>query len=255
MRKADYSRIAPFSDRARRLSEENVERWLGLIAERSRASAGARVLDLGCGTGRFALPMAQRLGYQVTGADASAEMLAKARAKDPDGLVTWGRQDAQALTYPDAAFDVVFLSHLLHHVDSPPAVIGECRRVLRPQGTIAIRYGAIELIRDDPIHRFFPETVAIDEARTPTVEQTEAWLRDAGFSAIHTEIVDQQTYGAADALLAAVRKRSTSVLSLISQEAFADGLRRLTDHVEKAHDDPWLLLDRMALTVGHKAIA
>ena len=47
------------------------------------------------------------------------------------------------LIYGDGAFDVVFMSHLLHHVDSPEAVIGECYRVLNTYGVLIVRYGAI----------------------------------------------------------------------------------------------------------------
>jgi len=41
-----------------------------------------RFLDLGCGTGRFSIPVAERLGYLVTGADNSEEMLARAKSKE-----------------------------------------------------------------------------------------------------------------------------------------------------------------------------
>ena len=252
MKKADYARIASFYDKARSLSEQNASLWLGRISKRSRASQGAHVLDLGCGTGRFALPMARRLGFDVTGADASSEMLAKAREKDPDGVVTWDRQDAERLTYPDGCFDMVFMSHLLHHVDSPSRVLSECHRVLKPSGAVLIRYGAIEQIRDDVEHTFFPDALAIDEARTPTVPLTEKWLRDAGFLDIQSEEIVQQTYQTGVAHLKAVEARSTSVLSMISQEAFENGVGDLARYVEQNPDDPWLLCDRMTLTAGYK---
>jgi len=57
MRKADYSRIAESYDRGRSLSEQNMEMWLALVSRYSGAQEGAEVLDLGCGTGRFALSL------------------------------------------------------------------------------------------------------------------------------------------------------------------------------------------------------
>src|SRR5512136_730128 len=130
MKKADYSKIAPLYDKGRVLSEQNIELWLDAVARLSKAPEGARLLDIGCGTGRFAMPLAEKLHFKVTGADFSKEMLDKAREKDIGGLIIWDKQDAQNLTYPDNAFDIVFMSHLLHHCDNPEKVIRECFRVL-----------------------------------------------------------------------------------------------------------------------------
>ena len=252
MRKADYGRIAAFYDRGRSLSEQNMEMWLALLLKYSGVGKGARVLDLGCGTGRFAIPMAGQLGFEVVGADSSPEMLAEARTKDTAASVRWDVQDAQHLAYPDASFDAVFMSHLLHHVDSPPEVVSQCRRVLRSRGVVLVRYGAIEHIRDDVEHTFFPEVLAIDEARTLSVPAVADLLREAGFSDIVSEEVEHQTCETGAARLELARVRHTSVLTMISEQAFEEGMRRLTEHVASNSDDPWLLFDRMTLTVGRR---
>lgn len=252
MRKADYSRIAESYDRGRSLSEQNMEMWLALVSRYSGAQEGAEVLDLGCGTGRFAIPMAAQLHFWVTGADSSPEMLGRAREKDTTALVSWDQEDAQKLTYPDASFDAVFMSHLLHHTDSPPSVVTECWRVLRSSGVLLVRYGAIEQIRDDVEHTFFPGVMAIDEARTLSVGTVEGLMRVAGFSDVISEEVVQQTCETGAARVELDRVRHTSVLTMISEEAFQEGIRRLTVYVTSNPDDPWLLFDRMTLTVGHK---
>jgi len=252
MTKADYSKIASSYDKGRSLSEQNMATWLNLIAKLSGASKGTRVLDLGCGTGRFSLPIANRLGFEVTGVDSSAEMLAKAQQKDSNSDVDWMLEDASALTFSDGSFDVVFMSHLLHHVDSPLTVLKECHRVLVPSGVILIRYGAMDQVRNDVEHTFFPQVTEIDEPRTPTLELTERWLLDAGFANIFSEEVVQQTYGTASAHLDAARVKSTSVLNMISAESFEVGIQRLAEYVEKNPDDKWLLFDKMMMTVGYK---
>jgi len=252
MIKADYSKIASFYDKGRSLSEQNTVLWLDRIAELSGASRGARVLDLGCGTGRFSLPMANRLGFDVTGADSSADMLARAKQKDADSEVSWMLVDAHALTFPEDSFDVVFMSHLLHHVDSPLTVLQECHRVLAPSGVVLIRYGAMDQIRHDVEHTFFPQVIEIDEPRTPTRESTEQWLLEAGFVDLSSEEIVQQTYQTGAAHLNAARAKSTSVLSMISEESFQAGIQRLAEHVDRNSDDEWVLLDRMTLIVGHK---
>ncbi len=252
MSKADYSKIASFYDKGRSLSEQNTAIWLTLIEKLSRASKGARVLDLGCGTGRFSLPMARRLEFDVIGADSSVEMLAKAQQKDSGSEVSWMLADASALPFSKGSFDLVFMSHLLHHVDNPLTVVEECYQVLAPSGILLIRYGAMEQIRDDVEHTFFPQVIEIDEPRTPTRELVEGLLLRAGFEDLFSEEVVQQTYQTGIAHLDAARAKSTSVLSMISEDSFKTGISRLAKHVAKNPEDECLLFDRMTLTVSHK---
>lgn len=253
MRKADYHNIALSYDQGRPLLEQNLDLWLELVARFSKMSEGARMLDLGCGTGRFSIPMATRLHFNVTGADSSKEMLDKAREKDTGRLVKWDMQDAEGLSYPDESFDIVFMSHLLHHVDDSGRVLSDCRRVLTTPGVILIRYGAIEQIRGDVEHTFFPEARVIDEARTPTVTTVEKWLAEADFHNIVSEEIVQKTFEAGKEHLSMARLRGTSVLTMISPEAFEKGINDLTKYVEDNPDDPWLLHDGMTLTAGYKS--
>ena len=252
MKKADYRRIADTYDVARPLFEENLERWMTLISERIGLRQRVELLDLGCGTGRFSIPIASRLGYSVTGADNSEEMLEKGRTKKGGERVRWSMQDATRLSFPNASFDVVFMSHLLHHLDEPPDVVRECSRILRSGGMILNRHGPMEDIRDDPEHRFFPGSVEIDEARTPMVEQIEEWFEVAGFNEISTEVIAQQTYKSAEERLGNAGRRCTSVLSLVDQSAFEEGLEAFRLYVSDNPNDPWLLKDKIALTAGRK---
>ena len=198
--------------------------------------------------------MAIRLKLEMTGADISLPMLEQARQKDSAGLVRWDGLDAERLPYPDESFDLVFISHLLHHVGSPLGVLRNCFRVLKPDGIVMLRYGAIEQIRDDVEHRFFPEALEIDEKRTPTVAQVESWLDDAGFADLKSEEIVQKTYLSAAARLESVKLKGTSVLNLISDKSFRDGIRQLARYIYQNRDDSWLLHDKLTLSVGYKKL-
>ncbi|MFC1525597.1 class I SAM-dependent methyltransferase [Candidatus Latescibacterota bacterium] len=251
--KADYSTIAQFYDVGTGLSQDTLEMWLDLIADLGGAREGSRVLDLGCGTGRFALPMAHRLGFEVAAVDASAEMLSKARAKPGSDLVKWECMRADHLEYPHASFDAIFMSHLLHHVDDPPAVLTECYRVARPSGgAVLIRYGAMDQIHGDVVHTLFPEAMDIDTPRTPTVDGVEQWVSSAGFRRISTREVVQQTYQTGEDCLAAIRAKHISVLTLMSDLAFTTGVERLAQRAREDPTDPWLLHNSLTLTVGYR---
>ncbi|MDG3004056.1 class I SAM-dependent methyltransferase [Paludisphaera mucosa] len=95
--------------------------------------AGLRVLDLGCGKGRFARAL-QDHGATVTGLDLSTAMLAEA-----DGIARV-RGSARSLPFPSGSFDAVIAVEVFEHLD--PATwdetIAEASRVLTPRGALAI---------------------------------------------------------------------------------------------------------------------
>lgn len=181
-------------------------------------------------------------------------MLAKTKEKQGADIVIWDYQDVEHLTYPNDSFDVVFASHLLHHVDSPLRVLRECKRVLRSSGAMLVRYGAIEHNRNDVEHTFFPETLAIDESRTPTLETVESWLTDIGFAEVCSRTIVQQTYQTRIEHLNAAKVKHTSVLTMITQEAFERGLHRLEEYIKNHPDDKWLLMDSITMIVGYKTV-
>ena len=253
MRKADYGQIAATYDAARPLSDQNLDLWVDLISRRIGSRRRIEFLDLGCGTGRFTFAIAARPGYSVTGADVTIEMLRKAREKEEISRISWMAHDAVFSPYLAESFDAVFMSHLLHHVHKPKDVVRECYRILKPAGVVLNRYGAIENIRDDPEHRFFPETVEIDEARIPSTQQVQDWFTDAGFKEISSETIYQHTYESVKEILDRMTLKPTSVLTLISQSAFEQGLERLQRYLSSNPNDPWLYQDRLTLSVGRKS--
>lgn len=106
------------------------------IADRIRAAIRgrpARVLDVGCGAGFLSNALA-KLGHDVTAIDVSEASLRVAARHDPTGSVRYAVGDANALTFPDGAFDVVCSMDFLEHVERPAAVITEAARVLTPGG-------------------------------------------------------------------------------------------------------------------------
>jgi len=114
------------------VSEQVGEAMADAIGERN-----ARVLEIGVGTGRIALPLVRR-GFCLTGIDLSSPMLSKFQEKlrgeaaDCASRLALVRGDATQLPFPEATFDAVVEVHVLHLVPDWRRALDEMRRVLRP---------------------------------------------------------------------------------------------------------------------------
>lgn len=101
------------------------------------AQPGERILDLGCGDGPIAGSLMDQ-GCSVKAVDASADMVAGARALGVDAKV----MDGHALTF-DAEFDAVFSNAALHWMTDPDAVIAGVARALKPGGRFVAEQGGM----------------------------------------------------------------------------------------------------------------
>jgi 2-polyprenyl-3-methyl-5-hydroxy-6-metoxy-1,4-benzoquinol methylase len=101
-----------------------------------RVERGDRVLDVGCGEGRFAAALVAA-GAQVTAIDVAEEPLRRAREIGAElelALVA----DGGPWPLPDASFDVVWAGEVIEHVADTTAWLSELRRVLRSGGRLVL---------------------------------------------------------------------------------------------------------------------
>ncbi len=100
---------------------------------------GGRLLDIGCGDGRFSRAVAG-LFKAVSGIDINSKRIEQARAFEREaGLaIDFRVGPAEHLPYADSSFDVVTFSNSLHHVTAPAAALQEAVRVLRDGGVLYV---------------------------------------------------------------------------------------------------------------------
>jgi SAM-dependent methyltransferase len=203
--------------------------------------AGRRVLDIGCGTGRFATLLAAEHGARVWGIDPSPEMLAVARRRASRSVgFRVGR--AEELPFKDGWFERATMWLVTHLVDRP-AAFGEARRVLAGDGRFVVA-------TFDPAHfdcfylnRVFPSLQAIDRARFPRPKELTGALDAAGFGDVRLRPLCQRGCIEKAEALERVRGRHISTLRLLSDTEFEEGLaraeRELPNRIEYTLD--WLI--------------
>ncbi len=115
------------------------------LADTGLFAAGASVLDIGCGPGRFWAAAAKALppGIALTLADLSPGMVGEAvkNATGAGGMwrsVTGAVADVCVLPFADDGFDIVTAMHMLYHAPDKDRAVAEIARVLKPGGTLIV---------------------------------------------------------------------------------------------------------------------
>lgn len=105
-----------------------------LIIDRAGISAGKKVLEFGCGTGLFTRAFVET-GAELTGLDLSPDLIAEA-AQKPAKNIIYMVGDVERPDFPEASFDAVVGSSILHHVNAEVA-LRAAHKVLKPGSRVA----------------------------------------------------------------------------------------------------------------------
>ena len=142
----NFDDAAEYYDSTRSLPPQVADQVTELLL--AELAEGGCCLEIGIGTGRIALPLAQR-GVDISGVDISSAMLARLEEKANDlGVVVPARiADATALPFEDGSFDAAIACHVFHLVRDWPTAVRELARVVRPGGVILVEAGSCGGIR------------------------------------------------------------------------------------------------------------
>jgi ubiquinone/menaquinone biosynthesis C-methylase UbiE len=158
----------------------------------SELQADSQVLELGIGTGRIAIPLAERI-RRVSGVDLSRPMMETLKNKmaGTSVRIDVAQADVVHLPFPDERFDLIYAVHVLHLVNGWRAAVAEARRALKSGGYVFINWH--RRIPDSPNALLRKELRRLAEARgvntrRPGAQSEEEIREELGWAA-ETRIV------------------------------------------------------------------
>jgi ubiquinone/menaquinone biosynthesis C-methylase UbiE len=227
----DYSQQAQTYDRTRSASPTVLAALRGAID----AAPGRRLADIGGGTGNYALALAE-LGWVPLVIDPSPEMLEQAEAKGLETLLA----PAEQLPLGDQSFDAALMVSMLHHSDDPAAAIDEARRILRPNGRLAIKMFTREDVEDLWLNDYFPSTRSWMDETHPPLSEFQQQLPGAEISRLRFPDLSDASMAALAShprlLLEERWRRQTSYFERLERdhrEELDAGLKRLANDLDK----------------------
>ena len=188
-----FDRAASFYDQTRPLAEP-IEKP-GMQAILDVTGPGARILDVGTGTGRISIPLLQR-GLDLVGCDISSKMLKRLQEKFPPARIA--QADATYLPFPSAHFEFVMTVHILHLIPSWRDVLREIWRVLQPGGAYlnVKTWGSSGTSIRDRLRIFWRDWLEREgfNANNPGLHDQAEFTRELGSMGAHLSEVEVMRY-------------------------------------------------------------
>jgi predicted TPR repeat methyltransferase len=137
------------------------------------------LLDVGCGTGRYSIPLAKKFNYSITGIDTSMQMLDKARRKLPRGQ--WIKSDIQSFAHGGCLdpSDIILCAYSLHLLDWH-SLLGLLAPQLASKGLLIVITYPPETFEHALYHSFIPGLREIDQNRFPGTANIVSRMEELG---------------------------------------------------------------------------
>jgi ubiquinone/menaquinone biosynthesis C-methylase UbiE len=248
----DYDKypIAPEYNRGRQLPEQTMQQWLHAISDSIPTEDISRIIDLGCGTGRFSSALATHYQASVVGVDPSRTMLAQTPKSDPIQGVQFLQGQAEAIPCSTKTIDLVFVSMVYHHIQDRSKALAECWRVLKPQTYLCIRNSVTDYVEQTTYLRYFPTAKQINEQRLLSKTTLIAEILHAGFTLMTDAVISQVFARTLAEYAAKIGQRTLSDLNLISDQEFTTGMQALK--YDAQHGDKQPVYEPIGLFVFQK---
>jgi ubiquinone/menaquinone biosynthesis C-methylase UbiE len=184
------------------------------------SSPQTRIIDIGCGTGRYALRLASATGAQIFASDLSWAMVEKGRQKKNASELHWSLGDACELPFAGERFDLALLFQVLHMLRDKKKALEEAYRILRPGGHCLILTHSRSQLDRLTLFRFFPEARKLNKRRMLSLTKLKKLVQEIGFHHVRTEEFAATATYSHDAFLEKVRSKPNTSLRSMSDADF-----------------------------------
>ena len=232
----DNTGIAAVYDSGRGYDPEILQQWLKLLSDHVPKDGISRIIDLGCGTGRFTEPLSVHFEAEVVGIDPSEKMLEQARRKNSGSPVRFKQVSGGKLPIETYSADMVFMSMVFHHLPDPEHTMRECHRILRDGGYVCIRDSTLDVAETFPYMRFFREIRPIVEEQLISRVQMKRIIEDAGFKTVTHKAVTHQMAPDWRSFADKMALRADSFVARLPDDDFETGMTVLRAYAE--HEAP-----------------
>jgi len=234
MDSVNFDRGADVYDATRGFPDGVAEQVGEFIAQNANLSKTDRVLEIGIGTGRIALPLAPHVDF-VAGADISIEMMKVLLNKRRNESVFPLLADAHDLPYASDSFDAVLIVHVLHLVSDPVKILRDVQRVLKPGGQLLHCFNDRSGGYINPVVKAWNDNRP-KRKRGYNWRQTGDAIKETGWTQ-HEEVTYTYSYSETpQTLLDAVKTRAWSSLWDTSDADIAPAINAITEAVKEHYN-------------------
>jgi len=208
----------------RALRPEQLDLWSALLRAELGPGRPRRILDLGCGTGRFSGMLRNLFAALVVGIDRSERMLATALTDPGWPGIRWIRGSLEALPIRDHSADLAFMFLVYHHLGDRPGALRECARVLARDAALLIVNSTLESLDSYLWLPFFPSARGIDRARLPSRSGLVETAQGARLRLCWRRTIMNPVASSLRTYADRIASRTISTLQLVPDEEFAKGI-------------------------------
>lgn len=249
-----FDRIAERYDQTRGFPSGVAADVAAGLAHEAGLVPGMRMLEIGVGTGRIAVPVATHVfGLHYVGADISSAMMRQLRAKlKPATSIDLLQSDATRLPFSNSSFEVALEVQVLHLVSSVEQAIEELWRVLRPGGLFLRGYTDYDEDSDFIELRYHRWHQIVDELSDKPLYASDSRSKIKEtitpiFGLVRTvALVEWYEHSTPRSIIDSLASRTTSDTWRVPEPIFAEAIRRTTAWARERFGDLDQPLERRA---------